>query len=186
MKISPVKSARRGIVAPIADPEGTRSVCMVLSRDPTWRSGQRLRSVRWQDLALHRHLAPPTNGKAPSTQSRWHRIRYHYRGNVESSTVRLTSGYLLSRQLGIEMRRVGSGKRMTFAAGEHVLSEWMAQNAFVMFQEYERPRELEGQLVRTASWPLNLDQNRNHQVHSTLTELCKTAKQLARTLDISP
>jgi hypothetical protein len=39
--------------------------------------------------------APPTNGKAPSKQSLWHRIRYHYRGNAEGSTLRLSLGCLL-------------------------------------------------------------------------------------------
>src|SRR6185437_4481148 len=33
--------------------------------------------------------APPLNGKPPSRQSLWHRIRYHYRGNAEGSTLRL-------------------------------------------------------------------------------------------------
>jgi hypothetical protein len=123
-------------------------------------------------------------GKRPSTQSLWHRIRYHYRGNAEGSTLRLTLGCLLAQQLGIQLRRVGSGKRMTFAAGEPVLSEWMAHNAFVTFQECERPWELEAQLVRAVSLPLNLDQNRNHHFHSTLTELRKAAKQLARSMDV--
>ena len=45
------------------------------------------------------------------------RIRYHYQGNAEGSTLRLTLGCLLSEELDIELRRVGSGKRMTFAEG---------------------------------------------------------------------
>ena len=56
-------------------------------------------------------------------------IRYHYQGNAEGSTLRLTLGCLLSEELDIEVRRVGSGKRMTFAEGEGVLSQWMADNA---------------------------------------------------------
>ena len=39
------------------------------------------------------------------------RIRYHFRGNAEGSTLRLTLGCLLIKPLGIELRRVGSGKR---------------------------------------------------------------------------
>jgi hypothetical protein len=87
--------------------------------------------------------APPANGKAPSTQSLWHRARYHYRGNAEGSTLRLTLGCLLSDQLGIALRRVGSGKRMTFGPDEAVLSEWMGRNALVAFHVCERPWELE-------------------------------------------
>src|SRR5687768_16164181 len=43
--------------------------------------------------------APPMNGKRPSSQSLWHRLRYHYRGNAEGSTLRLTLGCLLADQL---------------------------------------------------------------------------------------
>jgi len=47
----------------------------------------------------------------------------------------LTLGCLLSEELDIELRRVGSGKRMTFAEGEGVLSQWMADNAFVCWHK---------------------------------------------------
>src|SRR4051812_45024264 len=50
--------------------------------------------------------APPNNGKRPSTQSLVKRIRYHYRGNAEGSTLRLTLGCLLQDKLQIELRRV--------------------------------------------------------------------------------
>src|SRR5687768_9661817 len=43
--------------------------------------------------------APPMHGKGPSRQYLWHRIRYHYRGNAEGSTLRLTLGCLLSDQI---------------------------------------------------------------------------------------
>ena len=32
-------------------------------------------------------------------------------------------------EFGIQLRRVGSGSRMTFGAGEQALSAWMAENA---------------------------------------------------------
>jgi hypothetical protein len=54
------------------------------------------------------------------------RNRYHYRGNAEGSTLRLTLGCLLSSSLGLRLRRVGSGKRLTFADGEARLSESMS------------------------------------------------------------
>ena len=128
--------------------------------------------------------APPANGKRPSSQSLLHRIRYHYRGNAEGSTLRLTLGCLLAAQLGIQLRRVGSGKRMTFGLGEAVLSDWMGQNALVAFHVCEQPWELEAEPLRTVSLPLNLDQNRNHAFHAILTELRKTAKERARMLEI--
>jgi hypothetical protein len=36
---------------------------------------------------------------------------------------------LLAERLGIQLRQVGSGRRLTFAAGEAKLSAWMADNA---------------------------------------------------------
>src|SRR3954451_14241714 len=44
-------------------------------------------------------------GKRPSTQTLFHRLRYHYQGNAEGSTLRLTLGLLL----GLRLRVVGSG-----------------------------------------------------------------------------
>jgi hypothetical protein len=128
--------------------------------------------------------APPQNGKSPSKQSLWHRIRYHYSGNAEGSTLRLTLGCLLADQLGIQLRRVGSGNRMTFGPGEVKLSEWMAQNAFVTFHVCECPWELEAELLQTVSLPLNLDQNRNHTFHSVLSEARRLAKTRARELAV--
>lgn len=52
---------------------------------------------------------PSKHGK-PSSQNLSKRIKYHYRGNAEGSTLRLTLGSLLSEYLSIELRRVGSGK----------------------------------------------------------------------------
>ncbi|MFF8174696.1 GIY-YIG nuclease family protein [Streptomyces chartreusis] len=48
-----------------------------------------------------------------STQNLRKRVRHHYRGNAAGSTLRLTLGCLL----GLELRRVGGGKRMTFRQG---------------------------------------------------------------------
>ncbi|MFF3911407.1 GIY-YIG nuclease family protein [Streptomyces sp. NPDC001848] len=54
-----------------------------------------------------------------STQNLRKRVRYHYRGNAAGSTLRLT----LCCLLGLELRRVGSGNRLTFGkSGEASLS----------------------------------------------------------------
>lgn len=87
--------------------------------------------------------APPTNGTPLSRQTLRSRIRYHYRANTEGSTLRLTLGCLLANSLGIELRRVGSGTRMTFSTGEATLSKWMAANALVPWEDipaHGRPR----------------------------------------------
>jgi hypothetical protein len=128
--------------------------------------------------------APPVNGAKPSSQKVSDRLRYHYRGNAEGSTLRLTLGCLLSTKLGIQLRRVGSGKRMTFAEGEATLSEWMSKNAFIVWFEHPRPWEPEEEIIKAVSLPLNLDQNKNHDFYLKLKQLRSHAKELARTLPI--
>jgi GIY-YIG catalytic domain-containing protein len=67
------------------------------------------------------------------------RLRTHYAGNAEDSTLRKTLGYLLAGELDIQLRRVGSGTRKTFVEGKRALSAWMADNAFVSWVIRERP-----------------------------------------------
>ncbi|MFE7860028.1 GIY-YIG nuclease family protein [Streptomyces sp. NPDC057403] len=117
-----------------------------------------------------------------STQNLRKRVRYHYRGNAAGSTLRLTLGCLL----GLELRRVGSGKRMTFGkAGEVTLSQWMADNARVCWIERSEPWDLESQLIQQLDLPLNLDQNRHNAFHGRLKELRAQARRLARELPVT-
>jgi hypothetical protein len=125
---------------------------------------------------------PPTNGRPPSKQTLRSRIRYHYRGNAEGSTLRKTLGVLLSDALGLELRRVGSGKRMTFATGESRLSEWMAENALVSWLEDAEPWLLEAQFIADLDVPLNLDGNRRNPFHPELT--ARRAHAVARARDL--
>ena len=53
-------------------------------------------------VLLYVGIAP---GPRPSRQTLRHRLRYHFRGNAEGSTLRLSLGCLLSQSLGIELRR---------------------------------------------------------------------------------
>ncbi|MFJ6391530.1 GIY-YIG nuclease family protein [Streptomyces sp. NPDC091972] len=117
-----------------------------------------------------------------STQNLRKRVRYHYRGNAAGSTLRLTLGCLL----GLELRRVGSGRRMTFGkAGEATLTQWMVDNARVCWIERSEPWGLESQLISQLDLPLNLDQNRHNPFHARLKELRAQARQQARELPIS-
>ncbi len=145
--------------------------------------------VRFDDLyLLYVGIAPkptPANGKPASRQSLFHRVRYHYLGNAEGSTLRLTLGCLLSERLEIQLRRVGSGKRLTFGRdGESILSAWMADNAFVAWWTQAEPWLVERQTIGSISLPLNLDQNRAHHFHAMLSEKRRTAKATARSLPI--
>ena len=126
---------------------------------------------------------PPRKGK-PSSQNLRKRIKNHYRGNAEGSTLRLTLGCLLSDKLGIELRRVGSGRRMTFHEGEKVLSEWMGENAFVSWVIHEEPWRVEDQAIKQLSLPLNLRDNESHPFHRCLTSLRRDCKRRARAKSI--
>lgn len=97
------------------------------------------------------------------------RLRTHYAGNAEEPTLRKTLGCLLSDELGLQLRRVGSGNRKTFVYGELVLSAWMAQNAFVSWVTRERPQELENALITGLDLPLNLEGNSRNLFHEILT-----------------
>jgi hypothetical protein len=118
--------------------------------------------------------------RPPSGQDLRSRIRSHYCGNAEGSTLRLTLGCLL----GIPLRRVGSGRRRTFADGEERLSGWMAQNALVTWRPAPAPWLLEEQLIGSVSLPLNLDQNRQHAFHARLSALRREAKARADALPV--
>ncbi len=87
--------------------------------------------------------------------------------------------------LGLELRRVGNGRRMTFGkAGEAALSQWMADNARVCWIERGSPWDLESRLISQLDLPLNLDQNRHNAFHGRLKELRAQARRRARELPI--
>ncbi|MFP8961662.1 GIY-YIG nuclease family protein [Streptomyces nanhaiensis] len=130
---------------------------------------------------LYVGIAPRHMANRKSTQNLRKRVRYHFRGNAAGSTLRLTLGCLL----GLELRRVGSGKRMTFGkAGEAELSRWMAEYARVCWVEHPEPWTLESELITRLDLPLNLDQNRHNGFHSRLTEMRAQARRRARELPI--
>ncbi len=129
---------------------------------------------------------PPANGKPPSTENLRKRIRYHYTGNAEGSTLRKTLGCLLSDELGIELRRVGSGRRMTFAVGEQSLSTWLARNALVNWVPCDAPWEVEARLIADLDLPLNLDANAHNPFYKRLKAVRAEAVEQARSLPIMP
>ena len=128
----------------------------------------------------------PQNGKPPSRQSLRHRIRYHYRGNAAGSTLRLTLGCLLADELGIQLRRVGSGSRLTFAGGEALLSDWMGLHARVAWARHPTPWWAEHALIEKWVLPLNLDQNAHNPFRGELSAARATARALARDLPVVP
>lgn len=114
------------------------------------------------------------------------RISYHYRGNAEGSTLRLTLGVLLADESGFPLRRVGSGKRMTFThLGEQWLDDWMEENAFVCWLEHSSPWEVENEILSYVSAPLNIQDNAHHPFSLELSKLRRLAKSEARKMPVA-
>ncbi len=131
---------------------------------------------------LYVGIAPRHMSTRTSTQDLRKRVRYHFRGNAAGSTLRLTLGCLL----GLELRRVGSGQRMTFSkAGEAILSQWMAEHARVCWVRHPEPWTAESDLIARIDVPLNLDQNRHNVFHPRLKEIRALARQRARELPVT-
>jgi hypothetical protein len=130
--------------------------------------------------------APPTNGKGPSRSHLNRRLRTHFGGNASGSTLRLTLGCLLSERLGIELRRVGSGRRHTFTnPGEQLLDRWMDEHAFVAWLSCERPWEVEEQILGSGlSLPLNLAGNPQSHHVGYLSPLRRSARARADELAV--
>lgn len=131
--------------------------------------------------------APPKNGKAPSRSNIRTRIRsQHFGGNAAGSTLRLTLGCLLADELGIELRRVGSGNRRTFQVGEPKLTEWMKENALVSWVVHDEPWILEHELIESLDVPLNLQGNLRNAYHPKLTQIRLQAALTAKQLPVLP
>jgi hypothetical protein len=132
---------------------------------------------------LYIGIAPRSPAASQMLRSR---IRMHDGGNAFGSTLRLSLGCLLGDKLGIELRRVHSGKSMTFGSGEAKLSAWMADNAFVTWAEAEGPWIEEVELIREESLPLNLLHNDGHPFFPELSRMRKASKAYARSQPIIP
>jgi hypothetical protein len=121
-----------------------------------------------------------------SRQNLRKRITYHYRGNAEGSTLRLTLGTLLSGISDFPLRRVGSGRRMTFThLGERWLDDWMCANALVCWTEHDEPWLLEHDILNSYSLPLNIQDNRQHPFSTHLCDIRRSAKASAREVPIA-
>jgi hypothetical protein len=129
---------------------------------------------------------PAANGAPPSRQTLWNRLRNHYRGNASSSTLRLTLGCLLAEHLDLSLRRVGNTARLTFVAGEHVLSDWMADHARVVWMEHEEPWRLELELINNLVLPLNLKDNSHGSFRPALRAARAAQREKARILPVVP
>ena len=130
--------------------------------------------------------APPVNGARPSRQHLRQRVGYHFGGNAYGSTLRLTLGCHLAGRLGIQLRRVGSGTRLTFTkAGEDKLSEWMGAHARVAVVLDDEPWKLEHEFIKREVVPLNIADNAHSPYYLSLRALRTEHKKRARELPIA-
>ncbi|MCX5042459.1 hypothetical protein OG921_04635 [Aldersonia sp. NBC_00410] len=129
---------------------------------------------------------PPQNGRAPSRQTLRTRITYHYRGNAEGSTLRKTLGCLLGAELGIDLRRYGSGTRRHFGTGEAILNRWLEANAFVSWIACDTPWVVEEELIQYLDVPLNIDTNSHNAFYPKLKEVRAAAVRHANELPVLP
>jgi len=107
--------------------------------------------------------SPDKKSKPDATQTLQQRVRYHFQGNADKSTLRRSLGILLAPESHFPLRRVGSGKKMTLTTlGEQWLDSWMENNAFVTWVEHEEPWTLENDLFQSVALPLNIQGNKHH------------------------
>lgn len=121
---------------------------------------------------------PRADGKPQTPQDLRKRIRYHFgagNASADGSTLRKSLGVLLGDQLGFALRRIGSGKRQTFAGGEAVLTRWMAENAAVSWVLHPEPWYLEAKLVKALDLPLNIQNNDRNAFAAELKKLRRDA-----------
>jgi hypothetical protein len=134
---------------------------------------------------LYIGISPDKKEKANSNQTLQQRVRYHFKGNAEKSTLRRTLGILLAKESGFPLRRVGSGKKMTLTnKGEQWLDRWMHENAFVTWIENDEPWNFENQLLTSLSIPLNIQGNKHHPYAALLAQIRSQAIAQAEEADI--
>jgi hypothetical protein len=134
---------------------------------------------------LYVGISPDKKGKPNSRANLRQRIKTHYSGNAEGSTLRRTLGVLLATESNFPLRRVGSGKRTTFThPGEQWLDHWMEQNAKVYWVAYEEPWVLEENLIASIYLPLNLHGN-NHAFKPVLSEMRSKAMAEAKIMEVA-
>jgi hypothetical protein len=121
---------------------------------------------------------PPANGKRPVSEDLRKRIRYHFgsgNASAEGSTLRKSLGVLLAKELGIELRRIGSGERSTFTSGEAVLTQWMAEHTLVSWMVRGEPWHFEGKLIAALDLPLNIQGNKRNAYYAELKRVRREA-----------
>ncbi|MFY9997675.1 MAG: hypothetical protein WAK61_22165 [Leclercia sp.] len=134
---------------------------------------------------LYVGISPDKKGKPNSRANLKTRIKTHFSGNAEGSTLRRTLGVLLTTESNFPLRRVGGGTRTTFThLGEQWLDQWMEQNAKVYWVADEEPWVLEEALIESIRLPLNIQGN-THPFRLTLSAMRSKAMAEAKLMEIA-
>lgn len=134
---------------------------------------------------LYVGISPDKRGKPNSRSNLRKRLKTHYSGNAEGSTLRRTLGILLASESNFPLRRVGSGTRTTFThSGEQWLDHWMEQNAKVHWVAHDEPWVLEESLIGSIPLPLNIQGN-SHAFKPFLSAMRSKAMAEAKLMDIA-
>ncbi len=131
--------------------------------------------TRGEATLLYVGISPHNEKSKATLQSR---LRLHFKGTAESSTLRQTLGCLLEKNLGTVLRRNCPGSK-TFGEKESALSQWMADNAMVAWLEMQKPWTFEEYLLKSVSLPLNINGNDHHPFCTELKKRRKNALQRA-------
>ena len=129
--------------------------------------------------------APPAGGKPPTDRPCGAEFATTMEGTLTGRRSDSRSGVSWRMKLGVALRRVGGGNRLTFAEGEQVLSRWMSDNALVAWVASPHPWVLEHELISAVHLPLNLQGNRSNPFWKTLTAVRAAAKARARGLPVA-
>ena len=92
----------------------------------------------------------------------------------------MTLGSLLAAELGLQLRRVGSGGRLTFGVEEQVIWQWIERHSRLEWVVTDSPWLLEARLIGEIPLPLELDQNRHGILHVRLSSARAEQRTLAR------
>lgn len=139
-----------------------------------------VRDGTWHLLYVGISPARPTSGSSLPT-----RLSQHLKLNAQGSTLRLSLGSILANRLGLQLRRVGSGKRLTFHCGEERLNAWLADHARVVAIEVDEPWTVEPPVIGELTLPINLDHNADG-FSDTLSRLRAEQRAAARELAPDP
>ncbi|MBM3503591.1 MAG: hypothetical protein FJX65_06920 [Alphaproteobacteria bacterium] len=130
-----------------------------------------------------RAAAPADEGRGEGTL--WHQTQVDLHGDAGESALRLALGCLMADQLGITLRRAGSGQRLTFTRdGERRLSEWIARHGRVGWMSHPDPQTIAPDIRRRLSLPLNLDGNSGDNVNAPIRSIVANAQANARAMPV--